>query len=407
MADLLAIADAWVTRERVRNYSLMLLAGYAMATVVELLLLRRGLDPFGKPLGADFIIFYSASSLALTGKAVLAYLPSALLAVQHTLAAPTHGQFLWCYPPTFQLLILPLALAPYRIALLLWTAVTGGLYLTMTRLISPTRMGLLLALAFPAVFLNLSQGQNGFLTAALLGSGLLLLDRRPWLSGVLFGLLIYKPHFGVLLPLLLLASGRWRSILAAAITGVLFTAAATALFGIDAWRSFFATLPTVAHNLATGALPLFKVPSLYAALRLLGAPHAAALAGHLLFALPFVGLTVIAWRRPGPLPLKAGLAVLATLILSPYLFDYDLVLLAVPIGALVVHGRTAPSPTGTRALLVLAFAAPMLLEPLASELHLQLMPLVFAACFGATWRSLASPRTVRRDAASEGEPRLA
>ena len=74
---------------------------------------------------------------------------------------------------------------------------------------------LLLALAFPAVFVNIGHGHNGFLTAALIGAGLLMLDRRPILAGILFGLMAYKPQFGVLIPLVLAATGRWRAFLAA------------------------------------------------------------------------------------------------------------------------------------------------------------------------------------------------
>ena len=48
------------------------------------------------------------------------------------------------------------------------------------------------------------------------GGGLLLLDRRPVLAGILFGALCYKPHFGMLIPVALAASGRWRAFGAAA-----------------------------------------------------------------------------------------------------------------------------------------------------------------------------------------------
>ena len=60
-----------------------------------------------------------------------------------------------------------------------------------------------LALAFPAVFVNLGHGHNGFLTAALIGFALLWLDRRPVVAGILFGLLAYKPQFGLMIPLVL------------------------------------------------------------------------------------------------------------------------------------------------------------------------------------------------------------
>ena len=68
-------------------------------------------------------------------------------------------------------------------------------------LVTRDRLWLLLALAFPAVFVNLGHGHNGFLTAALLGAALVVLDARPILAGILFGLLAYKPQFGVLIPL--------------------------------------------------------------------------------------------------------------------------------------------------------------------------------------------------------------
>jgi hypothetical protein len=398
LSALFTAADAMMTRKGVvRNAGLVLVAGYVVGMGLIVLSLRHGLDPYGKPLGADFIIFYSASMLALKGKAVLAYAPSALMAAQRTVAAPTNGRFLWCYPPTFQLLILPLAATSYRAAFALWMVVTGAMYLAMTRLIARGGLALILALAFPGVFMNLSQGQNGFLTAALLGGGLLLLDRRPWLAGALLGLLVCKPHFGLVFPVLLLASGRWRSLLAAAVSAVLFVALATAVFGIEAWRAFFAALPAVSHNFAAGLLPLAKIPTLFATLRLLGVPATAALLVGVLAAAPFVVATVIAWRRPGPLALKAGLAVLTTLLLSPYLFDYDLTLLALPIGVLAAHGQTARQPRNVKVLLVLIFALPMLVEPIADLTHLQVAPLVIMLSFAAIWSALQG---VRSEAAS-------
>jgi hypothetical protein len=89
------------------------------------------------------------------------------------------------------------------------------------RAMLPRPETLLVALAFPAVFVNIGHGQNGFLTAALLGGALHLLDRGPWLAGVLIGLLAYKPQFGVLIPVALLAGGRWNTIGAAAAVAAL------------------------------------------------------------------------------------------------------------------------------------------------------------------------------------------
>ncbi len=397
MQDGLRAADALVTPDRVRGYPRMLLALYALALVGLAATLRHGLDRSGHPLGADFIIFYAASSLTLKGHAATAYLPAALLAAERGAVAASRGLYLWCYPPSFQLAIAPLALLPYRAALGVWLALTGGLYLATVRLISPTRAALLLALAFPAAFLNLVQGQTGFLTAALLGCGLLLIERRPILAGAVLGLLIYKPHFGVLVPLALVAGGRWRTLAAMAGCAAALVATSAWAFGLDAWLQFARTVPMVSRNLSAGLLPLAKDPSLFAALRQLGAPQALALGANLALALPVIALTMKAWRDGVGLPLRAGLTVTAALIASPYAFDYDLVALVIPLGVLAEHLRThATAPPGTRALVALGFASTFVLEPLSLFAHVQLMPALLLAVFAACW-----------SAAYQGAPRFA
>jgi alpha-1,2-mannosyltransferase len=100
---------------------------------------------------------------------------------------------------------------------------------------------LVLALAFPAVFINLGHGHNGFLTAALIGAALVTLDRRPLLAGVLLGLIAYKPQFGILFPLVLAATARWRTFAAAAATVAALALITTLAFGISVWDAFLAS----------------------------------------------------------------------------------------------------------------------------------------------------------------------
>ena len=406
----LRAADGWVTAARIRAYPRLLLAIYAVALAALVLTLRQGLDPSGHPLGADFIIFYAASNLALHGHAALAYAPAALLAAERGAVAASRGLYLWCYPPSFQLAMAPLALLPYRAALAAWLAATGGLYLAAVRLISPTRAALPLALAFPAAFLTLVQGQTGFLTAALLGGGLLLSERRPILSGAVLGLLIYKPHFGVLVPLALMAGARWRTLAAMAGTAAALVGASAWAFGPGAWLQFVATLPLVSHNLSSGLLPLAKDPSLFAGLRQLGAPQTLALGVNAAIALPVIALTLKAWRDRTALPLRTGLTVTAILIASPYAFDYDLVALAIPLGVLAEHLRGHPAPPpGLRALVGLGFAASFLLEPLSLFARLQLTPVLLLALFAAGWSAAyaGAPRYVSQRLRGGTAPQLA
>ena len=79
-------------------------------------------------------------------------------------------------------------------------------------------LGILLALAAPMAFINALVGQNGFLTAALIGGALYLIPVRPVLAGICLGLLTYKPQYGLLFPIVLIAAGHWRVFISAAVT---------------------------------------------------------------------------------------------------------------------------------------------------------------------------------------------
>ena len=198
----------WVTPDRTRGYAFILLGFYAVAIVSWIALADGWIDRNGKPIGTDFSNVYAAGLLTLEGRATDAYDPALQHAAEKRVFGPQTPFFGWHYPPFFLLIAAALATVPYVWALLAWMTLTLPAYLAVTRTICPRPETLLIAAAFPATFINLGHGQNGFLTAALLGGALHLLDRRPALAGVLIGLLAYKPQFGLLIPLALFVSGR-------------------------------------------------------------------------------------------------------------------------------------------------------------------------------------------------------
>ena len=142
------------------------------------------------------------------------------------------------YPPTFLVVALPTALLPYLWALLIWMTLTFAGYLLVLRKIIPRTETLWPALAFPGAFANLMNGQNGLLAFSLLGGALLTLESSPILGGVLFGLLSYKPPMGVLVPIVLAASGRWRAFFAAALTAIALAGISFVMFGAETWRDY-------------------------------------------------------------------------------------------------------------------------------------------------------------------------
>ena len=190
--------------------------------------------------------------------------------------------------------------------------------------------------------------------------------------------------------------------MAMALTAGALVAASAAVFGLDAWIAFVRTLPMVSRNLADGVLPIAKDPSLYAALRQLGAPQALALGANLAFAAPVLALTLKAWRDAKPLPLRAAMVVVCVLVASPYAFDYDLVALAIPLGVLAERLGRQGGPPGLRTLTAFGFGATFVLEPLSLFAHLQLTPLLLALLFAGLWRLAYADAPAREPAAQPG-----
>ena len=147
------------------------------------------------------------------------------------------------YPPTFLLLVLPLAFLPYAVSFICWLAVTGTGFLYVIRRLVPNNPLFWLVLVFPGTVNNVLFGQNGFLSAAFLGGGLILAERHPFAGGCLLGLLSYKPQLAWLIPLALAAGRYWQALLGAVISAVALALASLCLLGSDVWIAFFKNLP--------------------------------------------------------------------------------------------------------------------------------------------------------------------
>ena len=256
--------------------------GFAVA-LVALALGAHGLSDFkGRPLGTDFSNIYVAGRYALEGEPTAPFDPPRQEAMERTLFGPATPFYGWHYPPFFLLVAAPLAHLSYLPALAVWQAVTFALYLAAMALLMRAgpappaprlRDWLLIAIAFPAVFVNLTHGHNGFLTAALMAAALALLDLRPVLAGLCFGLLVYKPQFGLMIPLVLAATARWRVFASATATVAALVGIVTLLFGPEVWTAFLASTHfTRTVVLEQGGTGFYKIQSAFALVRLWGGP---------------------------------------------------------------------------------------------------------------------------------------
>lgn len=341
-------SGGFLTRERMSLWA----GGFLLACILALAFLAitaRGPNDYaGRPLGTDFSNVYAAGVAVVQGDATAPFDILRQQKNERAIFGEETQLYGWHYPPYFLLIAAALAQLPYVPALILWQVSSLLLYLGALRLLlrksaaphlASDRLWLLLALGFPAVFVNLTHGQNGFLTAALFGFALALLDARPVVAGILFGLLCYKPQFALVIPLVLVVTGRWRVFGAAAATVLVATVVVTLAFGVEVWSAFLSSAQfTRGIVLEQGSTGFHKIQSVFAWVRLWGGSVSLAYGLQVLAALAVLVALVRIWRRDISMSHKGAALCLAALLTTPYGMDYDLVLLAPAIALLVAAG---------------------------------------------------------------------
>jgi alpha-1,2-mannosyltransferase len=378
----------WLTSARIRGYSLILL-GFSVIAMVGWITLSDGLiDRNGKPVGTDFSNVYAAGTLVWQGRPAEAYEPARQHAAEKAVfggrEVPFYG---WPYPPFFFAIAVLVAAVPYAWGLAIWLAASFAAYLAAIRAILPRPETLLIAAAFPAVFVNIGHGQNAFLTTALLGGALHWLDRRPWIAGVLIGLLAYKPQFGVLIPIALLAGGRWTTIGAAVATVAALLAISFVTLGGGVWHAFadsMSFMQTVV--LEPGGIGWEKLQSAFSAARMWGASVHAAYTVQIALALMLAASLAWLWQSDAAFELKAAGLATASLLATPYVLDYDLVVLSVAIAFFVKHGLSRGFRDYEISLLAAVWIVPLLSRGIAGVTGMPLGLSVMLALYVFTVR---------------------
>jgi hypothetical protein len=187
---------------------------------------------------------------------------------------------------------------------------------------------------------NVLIGQNGLLTTSILVGGLNLVSNRPWLAGGILGLMVIKPQLAILLPFALSAGREWRAFGGAAISSLALLGAALLLFGPSAYEGFFGMLPNYARYMKLNAWPWGELASVYAFGRASGISPTASMTLQVASAFGAIVITCHAWavRHPNRIPILAA----STLLVPPYLLNYDSLLLIVPIGYFLRERSSRP-----------------------------------------------------------------
>ncbi len=387
----------WLDAARARAYP-RIVAGVVVLALLGLVLTANGaVDTRGEPLGTDFSNFWSASRLALMGEPAAVYDMARQYAVQKQEFGPQTGFYPFFYPPIYLLICWPLAALPYLTALAMWIGLTAFAYQAVVRRIGEGVVGLAPALAFPAVFVTVGHGQNALLTTAILGAAALSLDRRPIVAGVLLGLLAFKPHLAVVMPLALMASGRWRAFGAAAVTACALGLLSLGAFGLDAWKAFLAAAPAAKAVLDDKMMDVEKLQSVFGAVRLLGGGADLAYVAQAAVALPTIGILLFLARKKSLSGEAVGaLVATAAALTSPYFLDYDLALLAIPLAWATAQGVRTGFLPWEKSILVFAFALPAFSRVVAFALGVPLAPFAVALLFWVVARRAAIGAGVSR-----------
>ena len=330
-------------------------------------------DPVGYLVGRDFANTWVGAQLALTGDPQAYFAADSynrLLAEKFGAGYPLH---IWSYPPHLLLFTWPLALMPYMAAYILYCAVGLAVYLAVA---SERRLDYLALLAIaPAVIVNIWCGQNGFFIAALLVGGLMVLDRRPILAGLLFGMLSIKPQLGILLPLMLALTGRWRTVLAAATTILLLVTAASLVFGVSVWTAYINDAMPVQSRVFLREFENFMthMPTAFMNARVAGLPLPVAAGLQIAVSLAAVGAVMWTFWRRRDADLSNALLLTAAFLATPYAFNYDMVLFGPVIAKLMDREGNTALDYG---LMILVWALPFLTVALGiAGIPLSFLPL--------------------------------
>jgi len=326
--------------------------------------------PTALPVNSDFSAIYYAD-LALTRGVPMYDLPAVeALALTVTDIPPEHF-FLprFPYPPWFALATFYLGLLPIRAAATLWFELNLVMLFLSTWLLTkqwrprPRLLSFPLALLFLPVIGTLAVGQYDF--PVLLGATLLLFALRNEniaLSALGAVLLTFKPHVGGLMLLYALVYLLWRrdSFGRRALQWILAAGALLFVTGFLADPAWPVNYPGMLFNYqnegnVTACSECASVPIFASRWFFDGSLAKAALV-----ALALLAVSVILFFRFRAILLKSPAlfltaALLANLLVSPYLYNYDFMLLLVPLLLLI----NAPKGLTSKILLGLSYLGPM------------------------------------------------
>jgi alpha-1,2-mannosyltransferase len=316
----------------------------------------------GTPVGGDFVNLWSVGKLILADRIGDIYDVDRFMAYQGSITGGADiGLRLWAYPAQSLLLAWPFGLFGYYAALAIWSLVGLAVLAIGARRFGFDGMEIAIVLMSPATVLNLYYGQTGSFAAGLMLLALSPRSARDPIPIAAAALLTIKPQAGFLLPVLWAFQRRWQLIAITALAVIGLVALSIAVFGLEPWRGYLGdTVPVLSALESEGSGPFMAmIPSLFMALRIVTGDSGLAMLIHVAFAaIVLVVLLSRLWRIEDA-NRRAAMVLIATVLMTPYMHNYDLALLLC--GALLVARRWSPVEKGLISvdlLVLLAWALP-------------------------------------------------
>ncbi len=389
----------WLTAKRLAAHGLLL--ALALWSVYVWALAIPGLrDRNGNLKGTDFLHLYTLGSLARAHDGIHLYDMSYQGALSEQRVTGTADiRYLPLYPPQMSILFAPLSALPYAWALVLWCTFNALIYGACCYAVwraCPNLHGcgaliVLLAIAFPAFFNLIAWGQTSALALACFTAAFLLIRKRQdFLAGLVVGFLIYKPQLGLAAAVVFLALGAWKVVAGAILGSVVELSAGVLYYGIGPLREWMARMLKVGSVLPLLEPRPYQTHSLRTFWSMIVPWERMAFGMYLVSAALILALTISIWRHREavPLPLRYSALLLATVLVSPHLTVYDLVVLAPAILLLSDWAVGQDSLTQFRmgTLLYLVYTLP-LLAPVTRWTHVQLSVIAMAILLYAVWKA--------------------
>ncbi len=403
---------SWLTAKRIRIHGLLLAT--CLWTIYATDMSAPGLiDRNGLVKGTDFLHFYTLGKLALSDRGDLLYDMRAQAELTHEFVARApNSLYVALYGPQMSLFFAPFARLSYGWAVTAWLALNLLIYASCCYVVWETCPKIhayrwtvvILAIAFPGLFHLFAWGQTSGLALLCFTLAFLALQSdRPLLAGLAIGSLIFKPQLGLAAAVVFIFARRWKVVGGAVMAAILQLAVAWMHYGSGIMRNYWHTLTHVSEILPLLEPRLYQTHSLRSFWSLLLPWPRLAFVLYAISALAVLLFAVRVWKSGSPLSVRYSALLLATVLISPHLTVYDLIILAPAFLLLgdwaLSHGSELSAPLLQQ---LLYFCYPLfLIGPLARITHVQLSVVAMTVLLWICWQiSSNSSRTTNTFAVS-------